>query len=198
MLRRGHSALIQENIMQYEATEWERNRIGEQATKAQRLECMHQILLKKYISNSYMAFVLTMVFGAIAATALFLMGATGWKQANPYLVCVFLPSAAVSAFFGAFPAIFRYQEVIAVHTAQLVRYEALLDGMASHIASPQIVPAVCIRQMPDSRVSGNERSFAARDFITCTDTALAALNIPYSLDPRGAPDYARAFGARPN
>ena len=117
-------------------------------------------------------------------------------------------SGAIAAFYGAFPTIFQQPAMTSAHKTQLLRYEALLDGMASHVASPNIVPLACITSAaalastadaaaPQPPVRVRKEAYPPAEFIACTDTALAAADIPFTLDPAGGPDYQKIFGATP-
>ncbi len=184
------------------ASDSEKARIAGQAAKAQRLECLHLALIERYVTNYYIAVLMSMVFGGLAAVALFLVGPKGWTQSNEYLVNVLIVAGAIAAFYGAFPTIFQQPAMTAAHKTQLLRYEALLDGMASHVASPNIVPLACLTSLapspqpqPPARV--RDTPYPVAEFIACTDTALAAADIPFTLDPAGGPDYQKIFGGTP-
>lgn len=181
-------------LADYPASAAEKQRIATQALKAQRLECLHMALLETYVRNYYGSVVTTMVFGGIAAIAVFLVGPKGWSNSDPYLVNVLLVSAAIAAFYGAFPGVFQQSTLLAAHKTQILRYEALLDGMASHTATPKLVPSACASQDARPPGQGSDTRFQPADFIACTDTALAAADIPFGLDPKSQPDYQKALG----
>jgi hypothetical protein len=181
------------NLANYPASDAERERIAIQALKAQRLECLHVTLLEMYVRNYYGSVVVTMIFGGIAAIALFFVGPKGWLSSDQYLVNVLIVSAAIAAFYGAFPGVFRQPDLITAHNAQALRYETLLDGMASHTAMPNLVPSVC--PSPCTRAQGRvcDQPFPTADFIACIDAALAITDIPFGLDPKSHPDYQKAL-----
>ncbi|WP_207537256.1 hypothetical protein [Sabulicella rubraurantiaca] len=181
-------------LLSYPATETERRRIADQAVKVQRLECMHADLLKGYIANSYMSLVVSIVFGAISAVALFFMSSKGWSASSNYLVTVLVTSGAIAAFFGAFPGMFQQPVMVTANRVQVVRYEALLDGMASHVVAPRIIPVACLRDAIGVGPRVCEQRYSSAEFIACTDAALAALELPFALDPDAAPNYARSLG----
>jgi hypothetical protein len=154
---------------------------------------MHADLLGNYVGNYYMAVLVSVVFGGIAAVALFLVGPKGWTASNPYLVNVLITSGAVAAFYGAFPGLFQQPTMTNAHRTQMLRYEIMLDGMASHISSPRLVPIFCANQSTSSQTRVLNAAFPVADFIACTDTALAALDLPFAIDLSRGPDY-RSIG----
>lgn len=182
------------DLAKYPASDAERHRIADQALKAQRLECLHMDLLGIYVRNYYSSVVTSMVFGGIAAIAVFLVGPKGWSASNPYLVNVLLTSAAIAAFYGAFPGVFQQSTMVANHKTQILRYETLLDGMASHTASPNLVPSACPIQCARAVGRVCDAPFPPAAFIACTDAALATADVPFGLEPANQPDYQKAFG----
>ena len=185
-------------IETYAATDIERTRVIFQAAKAQRLECLHAEGLSMYLGNYYMAIVTAMTLGAISAIALLLVGPKGWMNANEYLVNVLLISGAIAAYFSGFPGVFQQPQMIGAHRAQILRYEALLDGMASHVANARLVPAICagVGATVHSRV--REESFPPVEFIGCIDAALARSDLPFAMDPTQGPDYQKILGPNPH
>lgn len=135
-----------------------------------------------------------MIFAGIAAIALSLVGPNGWSK-SPYLLNVMVTGGAIAALFATGPAVFQQSAMIAAHKAQVLRYESLLDTMGSHTASPNLVPAACTsEQFRATRQATNEPLSTAAAFIACVDTALAAADVPFSMDPNVRPDYAGTFG----
>lgn len=184
------------NLAAYRASDAERQRIAAQALKVQRLQCLHMKLVDMYVRNYYGAVLVSMVFGGIAAITLFLVGPKGWSSSSPYLVNVLVTSGAIAAFFAAFPAVFQQPAMVVAHKAQVLRYEALLDGMASHTASPSLAPAACTGEGFRAMCKACDKSFVAADFIACTDVALATADIPFAMDPKSLPDYQKAWGGK--
>lgn len=182
-------------LKDYKASDPEKQRIANQAAKAQRLECLHLGLVERYVTNYYIAVLVSLVFGGITAVALFLVGPKGWSASNQYLVTILVMAGAIAAFYGAFPSIFQQSAMTAAHKTQILRYEALLDGMASHVASPTVVPLACIGPPPPEQ-KRIRSDFPATEFIACTDSALAAADVPFALDPSKAPDYQKFFGTQ--
>lgn len=181
-------------LSEYDAQPAERQRIALQALKAQRLECLHVKLVDMYVRNYYGSVLTGMVFGGIAAIALFVVGPNGWA-AKPYHLNVLVTAGAIAALFATFPAVFQQSAMVTAHKAQALRYEALLDAMGSHIASPSLVPAICTsEQTRATRPATDKPLTRAAAFIACVDAALAAVDIPFSMDPNTRPDYAGAFG----
>jgi hypothetical protein len=181
--------LLLPNLNAYQASPAEKQRILDQALKAQRLACMHADVLGRYVGDYYMAILVSVVFSGITAVALFIVGPKGWTASNPYIINVLILSGAIAAFYGAFPTLFQQAAMTTAHKAQLLRYEGLLDGMASHIATPRLVPRACTGQ--DELTLGRIRNepFPVVEFIACTDAALAALDLPFAFDPAHGPDY---------
>lgn len=179
----------------YKASDEAKQRIRDQAIKAQRLECMHAELVSVYVANHYMAVFASVMFAAVAAVSLFLISRTGWAESNQYLNNLFLTSATIAALYGSFPSIFQHSAMVTAHKAQMLRYEMLLDGMASHIATPHLVPSACAELGAPLRPKVGEKEFPAVNFIACSDAALAALELPFALDPSKSPNYQTVFGA---
>lgn len=175
------------------ATASEVRRIADQAVKAQRLECMHVALLASYVANYYMAVLASMVFGAIASVCLLLIGPKGWTAANPYVINVLVTSAAIAAFYGLFPTVFQQPAMLAAHKAQALRYEALLDGMASFTTS-QVTPAACAKLAPAAGAAHGREALSVPQFIACVDAALAALDLPFGLEPAKGFDLQAQIG----
>jgi len=169
------------------AKEFEKQRILEQTTKAQRIQCLHKELLLRYVKNYYIAVVESMLFGTITAITLLIVGSKGWSTSNSYVLTLLLVSAGISAFFLSFPNVFKQPEMIAIHKAQMLRYEALIDGVASYTASGA-VPQACRKKEPATKPSGAEIPFSPVDLIVCLDAALAEFDVPFSLDPGHGPD----------
>jgi hypothetical protein len=184
------------NLSAYPASDAEKQRIAAQALKVQRLQCLHMKLVDMYVRNYYGAVLVSMVFGGIAAITLFLVGPKGWSTSNQYLVNVLVTSGAIAAFFAAFPAVFQQPSMVVAHKAQVMRYEALLDGMASHTASPGLAPAACTGEGFRAMCRACDKSFVPADFIACTDVALSTADIPFALDPKSLPDYQKAWGGK--
>ncbi len=177
------------DLVTFEASVAEKHRIEDQAIKAQRLECLDAAILGRYAANYYMAVVMAVVFTGIAAIALFFVGPKGWTASNPYLVNVLVVSGTIAAFYAGFPGLFKQADMVAAYKAQFLRYEELLDGMKSQIATPSLVPRMCVSRSAsaDSRV--HDKPFSVAEFIACNDDALAALVFPFGLEPTRGPDY---------
>src|SRR5713101_3629952 len=67
------------NLSGYPASQAEKQRIADQALKAQRLECLHAAFVSLYARNYYGSVVVSMVFGGVAAIALFFVSSKGWS-----------------------------------------------------------------------------------------------------------------------
>jgi hypothetical protein len=113
------------------------------------------------------------------------------------LVNLLVTSGAIAAFYGAFPTIFQQSAMTAAHKTQMLRYEVLLDGMAGHIATPYLVPIACLGQDAGTRPQVREQVYSVAEFIACTDVALAALDLPFALDPSRGPTTKRYWVGRP-
>jgi hypothetical protein len=167
------------------ATDEEKMRIADQALKAQRLQCMHADLFARYVGNYYMAILVSIFCGAIAAVAVVFMGTKGWANANPYVVNIFVTMAAVGAFFGSFVAIFEQPMMATAHKKQVLRYEVLIDGMASY-TSAHVAPSDC------TTVSATSCSSVA-DLIHYNDAFFASQDIPFEMDLSKSADYGAVF-----
>jgi len=77
--------------------------------------------------------------------------------------------------------------------AHVLHYESLLDGMASHTATPTLVPAACTSQCTKALGRVCDSSFPPAAFIACTDAALPT-DLPFGLDPKSQPDYQKQLG----
>ena len=155
---------------------------------------MHAAFIGRYVGNYYMAVVASVVFAGIAAVALFLVGPKGWTASSPYLVNVLIVSGAIAAFYGGFPALFRQADMVAAHKVQFLRYEALLDGIKSQIAAPHLMPRTCSAGSIPVANRVRNKSFPIAEFIACIDDSLAALDLPFALNPSGGPDYSTIGG----
>jgi hypothetical protein len=187
------------------ASEQERRRIADQALKAQRLQCMSADLFTLYFGNYYAAVVVSIVCGTIAAVALFFMGTNGWKNANPFVVNVFMTTAVLAAYFSSSQAVFQQPQMVNEYKALFLRYDGLIDAMATY-AAIGVLPASCkpasVARVPGStnakpNSSGPEiegiRKGSPAELIQCVDAFFATTDIPFRLDPSKMADYLAAL-----
>lgn len=118
-----------------EGPELERERLASQLELVGKRSEHHRTVTAYFLSNYYMAIMESLVFGAIAAIALFFITKSGFGSANPYVVTTFITATAITTFFGAFPSVFKQSENVADNKVLYLRYVALQNEMLTFSAT---------------------------------------------------------------
>lgn len=144
----------------------------------------HLGVMTVFYRNYYIAIIMVMIFGAIAAIAVFYIANKGWEKASPYMVNVFTVATVVTAFYGAFPSVFKQQDNITDNKHLYLRYIALENEITSYAATGAIYL--------------DKKDAKAEDFVHHVDEQMEAFNdIAIGLDYGKIPSYKGIFSTEP-
>lgn len=135
-----------------------------------------------FFANYYRAIAMMMILGGIAAVALFFIANKGWSNADAYVINVFITATALTAYFGAYPSVFKQQDNISDNKRLYLQYVALGNEISSYGATGA-------SYLPKENATAN-------DFIHHIDDQLAAVNdIAIGLDSSKVPTYKGIFSS---
>jgi hypothetical protein len=138
-----------------------------------------------FFANYYRAIAMMMILGGIAAIALFFIANKGWSNADGYVINVFIVATALTAYFGAFPSVFKQQDNISDNKRLYLQYVALGNEISSYAATGA-------NYLPNEKANAN-------DFIHHVDDQLEAINdIAIGLDSSKVPTYKGVFSETQN
>jgi hypothetical protein len=131
------------------ATTNEQRRFQEQVHHISNRALHHFDVMQFFYTNHYMQLMLAAIFGGIGTIALTLVSKSGWNNANPYLVSLFLTVTIATAFFIAFPNMCKMDENVAKNKALYIKYIALLNDARTYTAVTNISQSVkCTNTVP--------------------------------------------------
>jgi hypothetical protein len=163
----------------FNASDSEKRRLLQQVKMIRGRALHHFAVMKYFYAQYYMAISIVMVSGVIAAITLLFITKDGWGSANQYVKTVFITIAALTAYFGAFPAVFQQSQNIADNKKLYLQYVALHDEVMSYFPLQQ-------------DVDGNQKSVS--EFIHYLDKRLIQLNtFAIGFDDTKVPNYKGAF-----
>lgn len=113
-----------------------------------------------FYSNYFSAISMVMFFASVAGICLFYMANKGWKEANPFVVTVFVYATVTTAYFGSLVTVFQQQQNIADNKALYLKYVALGNSVLTYCATGQ-----------DGPTSGNSLAY-----VSAVDKDMAELN----------------------
>jgi hypothetical protein len=87
-------------------------RMKEQLSQVRDRERRHLGVVVFYYSRYYMAIALSSVLGVFAGVLFVFISINGLKQANSYILILFIVSSSLSAFFGLYPSLYKQPENI--------------------------------------------------------------------------------------
>jgi hypothetical protein len=135
-----------------------------------------------FFANYYRAISMMMILGGIAGVALFFIANKGWSNANAYVINIFITATALTAYFGAYPSVFKQQDNISDNKRLYLQYVALGNEIGSYGATGA-------SYLPKENATAN-------DFIHHIDDQLAAVNdIAIGLDSSKVPTYKGIFSS---
>ncbi len=112
-------------------------RLRRQLDITRRRQVFHQDITVFFYARYYMALTIASVAGLLAAAMLVLLTRIGWERAHPALKATFMAAAGVTAFFAAFPGMFRQNENIAENAALYAAYSNLENEILSYLATQE-------------------------------------------------------------
>lgn len=112
-------------------------RLRRQLDITRRRQVFHQNITVFFYARYYMALTIASVAGLLAAAMLVLITRIGWERAHPVLKATFMAAAGVTAFFAAFPGMFRQNENIAENAALYAAYSNLENEILSYLATQE-------------------------------------------------------------
>jgi hypothetical protein len=153
----------------------QQGRLLAQFALAKERERMHLQLAVHYLQNYYMAIVVSMAMGAIAAIALFAITSRGWAAAHPLVKTVFVAATALATFFASFPTVFKQPENFTANLASYRNHIALENEILTYLVS-------------GLKADGKEATLPA--FLVHVDGELARLHqLALAMDPDAKPQY---------
>jgi hypothetical protein len=163
----------------FKASDSEKTRLIEQVRTIRGRAIHHFIVMRYFYSRYYMAISIGMITGILAAVALLFITKKGWDQSNQYIKTVLITATAITAYFGAFPAVFQQSQNIADNKKLYLQYIALHDEVMSFLPSQE-------------NISGEAKKVS--EFIDYIDKQLVQLNtFAIGFDDTKVPDYKETF-----
>jgi hypothetical protein len=80
----------------------------------------------------YVAIVMVMFAGVIAAVTLFFIAQKGWEHTNDHIETVFIVMTAVVAFYALFPPVFQQEKNISDNKELFLHYKSLESEVQSY------------------------------------------------------------------
>ncbi len=145
-----------------------------------RIRIAHHFDVMVYFYVRYYMAILTFgVAAAMAAVTLLFISKRGIDGANPYILNLFIVTTACSAFYGAFPGVFRQEQNITDNKALYLQYVALEQEVLSYSVTGE-------------DITGTKTT--AAKFIHYVDQQLAKFNnIAIGFDPSKVPNFKSVF-----
>jgi mevalonate pyrophosphate decarboxylase len=112
-----------------------KKRLQEQASALSGRAAFHKDVMLYFYSNYYVGILLASVCGGVAALGLLLISKTGWQSANPYVISLFVSASACTAFYVAYPGMFKQEENVAKNKSLYLRYLNLLNETRTFAAT---------------------------------------------------------------
>lgn len=95
----------------------------------------HWKVMAYFQSNYYTGILLRNILGGLAALSIFLVSRNGWERSHPVLVSFALTTSVCTAFYAAFPLMFKQEENFAKNKALYLNYVALLNEVHTYVAT---------------------------------------------------------------
>jgi hypothetical protein len=166
----------------FNASDSEKNRLLEQIRTIRGRSLHHLIVMKYFYSRYYMAISIILFTGIIAAITLLFITKKGWDQADQYVKTVFITTTALTAYFGAFPTVFKQSQNIADNKKLYLQYTALHDKVMSFLPSQE-------------NIHGESKKMS--EFIHYIDKQLVQLNtFAIGFDDTKVPNYKGIFNVK--
>jgi hypothetical protein len=157
------------------ASDLERNRIDEQFQQLRRRTKHHLEVMVDFYSWYYVAIIIASSAAAIAAIALFWISKTGWANASPTAVVLFVITTTVAVYYRAFPGMFRQEQNIAENKKLYLEYVALENEVKSYCTTGE---------------NTQGQRLSCPEFIHYVDTRMArSNNVALGFDPTKLPTY---------
>ncbi|HZH13480.1 MAG TPA: hypothetical protein VE057_03860 [Archangium sp.] len=185
----------------------EQGRLKQQQLEARGRARFHLWAAVFIFSNYYLSAIMFSLTSALAAILLVFISKTGWKEANEYLVTLFLVTAATAVFYKAFPGLFMQEQSIEANRRHYLRYVALEDRILTYAATGAYPPVTVdsasdgtkdktktgVQPASVTKGRGMAVELDGRAFILLMDQELASDDIPIGIDHSKAPAYENAF-----
>jgi hypothetical protein len=107
-------------------------RIRNQISEVRDRERRHLGVVVFYYSRYYMAIALSSVLGVFAGVLFIFISINGLKQANSYILLLFIASSSLSAFFGIYPSLYKQPENIEDNEKLYRAYVELEDNIRTN------------------------------------------------------------------
>lgn len=110
----------------------EKERIQEQLQTIRDRTRHHGAVMAYFFKVYYVAIVMVMFAGVIAAVTLFFIAQKGWEHTSDYIETVFIVMSAVVAFYALFPPVFQQQKNISENKELFLQYKSLESEVQSY------------------------------------------------------------------
>ncbi|OLE52017.1 MAG: hypothetical protein AUG51_20155 [Acidobacteria bacterium 13_1_20CM_3_53_8] len=144
----------------------------------------HLKLMKYFFAKYYGAISVLLIIGLIAAIALLFISKEGWSGVNPLVITIFITSTSMVALYGAFPAVFKYEDTVNNNKNLYLAYTSLAEEVLSYAAT--------------GKVAKGGDTMTPDDFIHYVDEKMSPLNlIAIGFDYSSVPNYRNIFETKP-
>lgn len=113
----------------------ERDRIQVQLTQVERRARAYARITTFFYTRFFAAIALASTTGIIAGICLFYISKVGWKDANNYIVNIFVVSSGITVLVGAFPVTFQQENNIQKNAQLYMSYINLESQLLTALAS---------------------------------------------------------------
>jgi len=110
----------------------EKQRLKEQLQSIRDRIRHHAMVMAFFFEAYYVAIVMVMFAGVIAAVTLFFIAQKGWEHTSNYIETVFIFMSAVVAFYALFPPVFQQEKNITDNKQLFLAYKALESEVESY------------------------------------------------------------------
>lgn len=172
---------LQNYINNVRGTEFEKQRLLEQAREIQGRVKSHVLITRHFYVQYFVSVTITTVSAIIASICLFIISKSGWNHAKNSIIMLFTVSFAFTTIFSGYVLIFKYDENISENKKLYFAYSALDDRLSSYFATGTFLV----------RSEGENKGLTApAEVIQYIDGELATINnIAIGFDATKIPNY---------
>ncbi|MEG3436163.1 hypothetical protein V0288_03445 [Pannus brasiliensis CCIBt3594] len=122
-------------LKKYSNIEIEKHRIKEQLSYILTKQEQNKTIAVDYYNWLFVVLPLTSSAAIVSGISLFYISKEGWKEANSYMINVFITSSTIALLNGSMSVVFKMQENATRHTEAFVTYENLYQQILTRLAT---------------------------------------------------------------
>ena len=175
-------------IDKFESTDAEKERIKQQLEIIELNATSHAQIIVFFYTRLFSELTLISITGIIAAICLFHISQSGWKQANNYVINVFVVTTGITLFIGALPIIFQQEKNIIENKELYINYVNLENEILTKLATKKNQNEKLEEPVKSYKNSLENEQIDLTQIILETEKKLKELNkISIGFDSTGVP-----------